>query len=287
MKRFFRHLTAEANGFYLKGLNGILNEVTVYFYEALSYLRNVVWKIDDDPTLTNQEYAITDKDLRDIAKIAGVFTPFISAESNLGSLAFTSSKIVDGVQYSERGLFDMLSEGFKFFRTAPGSYGTDITTLATKYLRSSLVPEGAPILGYIEEGSTVLTEDGQIIPSAILPSPPVDKAYYPYYGEKYLFLAENFLIEAYLDLATFKELFESFQRIRYNGASIAELANITKALMDDFVYDIDIVQDGQKFIMYYKLNQESELVGKTKRLYIWRMLLRQKYKQFALSEVIS
>lgn len=287
MKKFFRDLTAEANGFYIKGIVSSLNNVVSYFNDVFSYMAAVQFKTPEDPTLLASEYPIEDKDLRDIAKIAGVFTPFISAESNLGSLAFTSSKIVDGVQYSERGLFDILSESFKFFRTSPGTYPTDINTLATKYLRSSLVPEGAPILGYIEEGSTVLTEDGQIIPSAILPSPPVDKAYYPYYGEQYLFLAENFLIEAYLDLATFKELFESFQRIRYNGASIVELANITVLLMGDFVYDIGIVPDGQKFIVYYKLNQESELVGKTKRLYIWRMLLRQKYKQFALSEVIS
>jgi len=286
MKKFFRSLTAEANGFYLSSLHNFLNSFIEYTYPLLSYFGTVQLKTESDTTLSAAESPIEDDDLRGIAKVAGVFSPFISAESNSGSILFTSSKIVDGRQYSERGLYDVLTEGFKYFRTNQSVYPTDITTLATKDLRASLVPTGAPILGYIEEGTTVLTTDGKIIPSAILTEPPVGKAYYPYYGEKYLFLAESFLIEAYLDIDTLKELLESFQRIRYNGTSIVELVAITKLIMADFVYDVNIVPDGQKLILYFKLDVESELIGKTKRTFIWLFLLQQKFKQLIPSEVL-
>jgi len=39
--------------------------------------------------------------------------------------------------------------------------------------------------------------------------------------------------------------------------------------------------------MHYKLDIESELVGKTKRIFIWRDLLEKKFKQLVVVEDIA
>jgi hypothetical protein len=286
MKKIFRYLTAEINGFYLSSLHNFMNDYITPVLAYCQYLSNVQFKTESDE-LSGYEEPMEDSDIRGIAKTCGVFNPFISAESNLGSLLFTTSKKVSGIEYSERGLFDMKSESFKFFRTNQGVYTTDIVSLASSVLRASLVPENAPVLGYIEEGTQVLTEDGQLIYENILADPPVGKAYYNFYGEKYLILAETFLIEAFLDTDTFKSMVETYQRIRYNGVSIKELVFITKLLMQDYVCDVYFVASGSIQEMHYKLDIESELPGKTKRVFIWRDLLDKKFKQLVAVEDIA
>jgi hypothetical protein len=285
MKQFFRNLTAEVNGYYLKAMHDFMNTLTEQIKEVLTYTSSVQFKTEAED-LSAFESAMRDEDIRGIGKIAGVFTPYISAESNLGSLVFTNSKVVNGKEYSTRGLFDMQTESFKFFRTDEGVYATDLDTLATTLLRSSLVPLDAPIVGYVAEGDIVLTTDGHIIPGALLATPPVGKAYYPYFGEKYLFLAETFMIEAFLDIETYKAMLESFQRMRYNGASITELYKLTALIMEDYVEDIYFEPDSFRQVMYYKFNQESELAAKTKRTFVWTQMLSTKFKQLVPVEVI-
>lgn len=285
MKLLFRNLTAEINGFYLSALHHFLNSYTEDIKEFITYLTNVQFKTESED-ISGVEVPMRDEDIRGIAKICGVFNPFISAESNLGSLLFTTSKTVSGVEYSERGLFDMNSESFKFLRTTTGTYTTDIVTLASNILKASLVPEGAPILGYIAEGTTVLTTDGHLIYENILAEPPIGVAYYNFYGEQYLILAETFLIEAFLDTDTFKAMVETYQRIRYNGVSIVDLVYVTNLLMGDYVYDVYFESTGYVQQMHYKLDIESELVGKTKRVFIWKDLLEKKFKQIVAVEDI-
>jgi len=165
-------------------------------------------------------------------------------------------------------------------------YTDDIVTLANAALKSSLVPEGTPILGYIADGTDVLTEQGQIIEANILAEPPVGVAYYPWYGPNYLFLAENFIIESLLDVETYKRVLEIYQRVRYNGSSIKELASFTEVLLGDFVRDIHFESEGIYIIMHYTLNQESELPDKVKRLYVWLLVMEEKFKQIVPQEAL-
>lgn len=284
MKSFFRFLTAEYNGYWVRKYNYAPEDTLSDVKELLCYMRHMVFKNPDEEINTG-EVAIRENDLRGIGKIAGLFTPYISAESNLGSLVMTGSNVVNGTERSERGLFNMNKEAFDFYRTDTDNYPTDLTTLATERLRASLVPDGAPILGYIAEGTQVFTADGQVIESAILPSPPAGKAYWPYYGKQYLFLAETFMIETFLDSDTYKKLVESFQRIRYNGPSIAELVYLTEVILEDYVYDIRFAGYSNSVKMSYKRNEMSSLAGKVKRFYIWSLLLSMKFKQiYAVEE---
>ena len=285
MKALFRYLTSEINGFYLAGLHNFLNSYTEYLKPYMAYMDRVQFKTEDED-ISGSEIPMSDDDIRGIGRIAGVVNPLISAESNTGSILFTTSKIVDGVEYSERGLYDVETESFKFFRTNGGTYTDDIVTLANAALKSSLVPHGTPIFGYIADGTDVLTEDGQIIEANILADPPVGVAYYPWYGPEYLFLAENFIIEAFLDIETYKKLFEVYQKIRYNGASIKTLAEITEVIMEDYAQDIYFESNGVYILMYYTLNIESELQDKLKRLYAWLAVLAEKFKQIVPQEVV-
>ena len=284
MKKLFRFLSAEAsNGVYLSALNGFLNDKIQEFFDEFDYAKRVQVKQPED--VTDGELPIRSEDLRGIGKIAGIFPFIVSAESNIGSIVFTPSTILDGKERSERGLFNTVSEMFEFYHTAVDDYPTDIVSFATETLRSSLVPHGAPILGYIAEGTTVLTEDGQIIESNILSSPPVGVAYYPYYGKEYLFMAETFLISTYIDDATYQKVLEICQTIRREGPSIKAVSDLTTALMEDYAYDLEFVPSGLGITMNYKLNASSSLAGKAKRQLSWLMLMTQKFKQIIPTEV--
>lgn len=286
MTKLFRYLNSELNGVYIKGMYYFLNLLTNTFDDVFSYAKNMVFKLESED-ITGNEIPITEDDLLGIAKIAGVFTPFISAESNAGSILFTNSHIVNGVEYSERGLLDNNEERFIFVRTTQDAYTTDIVTEATTIRQASFIPEGTPVVGYIAEGDVVLTTDGHIIPGAIRSVPPVDLAYMEYYGPTFLFLAETFLVEAFMSADVFKKMFESFQRIRYNGASLSELSSITKLILDDYVSNMYFVPSGNRSVCHYTLNSESELTSKTKKTYIWKLLVSTKYKQLVLQEDIA
>lgn len=286
MKSVFRYLVAEFNGFYVTTIQRALEEYMADLKEVMHYIRRVQFKLEDEGIVSG-ESPIREDDVRGIGKIAGLFTPYISAESNIGSIVFTPPFKVGTKSYAERGLFNMNEEVFNFFRTNTSTYPDDITTIANERLRSSFVPSGTPILGYIAEGDIALTPDGKIIPEVIRATPPADRAYYPYYGEKYLFMAETFLIQTYIDIQTYKKLLESFQRIRYAGSSIAELCYLTETLMEDYIYDMQFTSSTSSVRLTYRLNEESPLTGKVKKFYMWTLILAMKFKQIYAEEIVE
>lgn len=286
MTKFFRFLTGEINGFYLRAIHDLLNDYSSDIYETLRYMSLVQFYLEYEGVPVGT-MPISDSDVKGIAAIAGVFNQYVSAESNKGSILFTPSKIVNGYECSDRALYNMNTESFKFVRTNQDIYASDIVTLSSPTLRASLVPEDAPVLGYIAEDAIFFNADGSINTSAISPTPPVGKAYYPYYGENYLFLAEMFLVEAYLDPLTFKKMFETYQVVRYNGPNIKSILDATSIICEDYIHDIRFEAVGTKIILYYKLNLESELVSKVKKLFVWRKFMERKFKYITLSEVLT
>jgi hypothetical protein len=284
MRQPFRWLCGELNGNYYQFLQNVCNTFIAPFMQDIAIKKATVFKLDDDD-IESGEYPILPEDLNGIAKVAGVFPPYVTAESTAGCIVGSSSYKVGGVEYSERGLFNLDEERFNYVSTSTSVYGSDITTLANSRLRSSMVPDGAPILGYIEEGTTVFNEDGiSVIPSAILPSPPVGKAYIAYYGEKYLFAAETFIISAVVDDATFKKIYESLMRIRSSHPSIYELSFLTTLLLDDYVHNMYIERSGNRFILHYTLNEESRLKSKVRMLTVWKSTIQKKYKLLTFQE---
>ena len=192
---------------------------------------------------------------------------------------------VNGIEYSERGFYQRGAELFVFNRTDENTYSDDITTLASSTKQASFVPHGAPVLGYIWMGDTVLNPDGSIIESAIRANAPSDNTpYVEYYGPQYLILSESFVQESYLDVETYKKLFEEMQVIRYNGVSVLSLLNLRNILLGDYMGKLSLTPGAFHVVLHYTLNPESELDNKRKRLYIWKAIMAAKFKQVVLQE---
>lgn len=282
MKKTFRFLDGTLNGFYIKALHNCLNKFSDIFTSLFVYHSSVVLKMEEE--CLDGETSITEEDIRKLGSFAGVFPPFISSESNKGNILFTPSFIVNGIEYSERALRDKMYESFRFYRTNQGTYTDDIVSLSSPALQASFVPEGTPILGYIPDDVDVFTEDGQIIHSLILPTKPTGQASYPYYGDNFLFLSEMFLVEAYIDKETFMKLFFAYQRIRYNGESIAEFVYLTNLFMNDYIKDVHIETLPNRLLFKYSYNELSPLKNKTRITYMWKNVIATKFKQIVLQE---
>lgn len=285
MKRVFRFLDGTLNGFFLRNIHHCLHAYGEIFTPLFAYMTSFVLKMED--VVTSEETSISEKDIKNLGTFAGVFPPYISSESNKGSILFTPSYKVDGIEYSERGLRDRILEAFRFFRTNQGVYNDDIVTLSSPQLQASFVPEGTPILGYIPDDVEMFTTDGQIIHENILTSPPVGQAWYPYYGDNFLFLAESFLIEAYVSKEVFMDLFFSYQKIRYNGVSLEEFVFLTNLVMGEYVKDIWMEAFQYRIIVHYKLDELALLKDKVRRTFIWKEIIKIKFKQFVLLEDLT
>jgi hypothetical protein len=285
MKKIFRFLRGELNGFYIKNISYCLNNVTRDIEELLKYFWRVQFK---DPTeVTDKELPISEHDLLGIGRFAGIFMPNITADSTSGSFRLSNAHIVRGVNYSERGLFERFKEDWTYFRTNQNTYTDDISTLATRDMQTGFVPEGQPILGYIEEGVDMFDENGYIRTDLILPSPPVGKAYSPYYGEQFMHLAEVFTLIQELGYDTYMTLFTNMQYIMYNGVNVRSFLRITDSLVSDYVENITIEADTNRYIVEYTLNHESEIDNRIKRLFAWQYIIKQTYKLFVLQERVT
>ena len=282
MKKLFRFLRGELNGFYIKNISYCLNNVTKDIESLFSYFWLMQFKNSTDVTVN--ELPISEQDLLGIGRFAGIFMPTVKADSISGSIRLSNPHIVGGINYSERGLFERYREDWTYFRTNQNTYTTDISTLASRDRQAGFVPEGQPILGYIEEGVNMFDENGYIIESLILPSPPVGKAYSPYYGEKFMHLSEVFTIIQELGYDTYMLLFTNMQYIRYNGVNIRSFLRITEILVSDYVEDITIEADTNRYIVHYALNYDTELDDRVKRLFVWQYIINHTYKLFLLQE---
>lgn len=285
MKKLFRFLRGELNGFYIKNISYCLNNVTKDIEALLRYFWLMQFK---NPTeVTVNELPISEWDLLGIGRFAGIFMPTVTADSTSGSIRFSNPTIIDGINYSERGLFERFKEDWKYFRTNQNIYTDDISTLATRDMQASFVPEGQPILGYIEEGVNMFDENGYIREDLILPSPPVGKAYSPYYGEKFMHLAEVFAIIQELGYDTYMILFTNMQYIMYNGANIRSFLRITELLVSDYVEDITIEVETNWYTVEYTLNYDTEVENRVRRLFAWQYIIKQTYKLFVLQERVT
>ncbi len=285
MKKIFRFLRGELNGFYIKNISYCLNNITKDVESLLSYFWLMQFKSPTDVTVN--ELPISEEDLLGIGRFAGIFMPTVTADSTSGSLRLSNSNIIKGINYSERGLFERVKADWTYLRTNQNIYTDDISTLATRDRQAGFVPEGQPILGYIEEGVNMFDENGYIIESLILPSPPAGKAYSPYYGEKFMHLAEVYTILQELGYETYMLLFTNMQYIMYNGANIRSFLRLTELLVSDYVEDITIEADTNRYIVNYTLNYDTELDDRVKRLFAWQYIIRQTYKLFVLQERIT
>lgn len=273
-KALFRWLRGELNGFYLTNINGALNESTKDIKDFLSKFKAQQF-----------EYGkISNKNLYGLGKFAGIFLPRLSRAESLASLRMTDSFVVDGVECSERGLFNTEMENFSFFPEED-----DINLLATPKLRSSMVGNET-LIGYISsEETNVLDDNGNVRREKISATPPVGVAYSDYYGDQFIFLSEAETSYSNLEPPLYIELFKALQWIRYNGVSIKSLGRITSIICPDGLVKLGRVEtapDGKHWNIYYNYDDAVDVTLKQQRLNLLEFIVNMKFVQVSLIENI-
>lgn len=281
MRLPFRFHRGELNGFYLKRLLVCANIMITEVLDELAYLGLCAWQTTD----TGTRIAMRASDFFGIGAIAGIFVPVVFNDTNNGSLKFTTSTVINGVERSERGLWDYVLEMFVFFHTAGDEYVDDITVEATDRYRASFVPAGTVPVGYIAYGTDLYTSNGTIIPENILPTPPTDGTPYTnYYGEKYLHLEEIFHTDSYMPLEVYVKYHEAMMRIRRSGISILAILEMADIFCHGHVKDIEVEQIDSYYVLHYTRDYNVFFENRTGYFSAWQYVFEQKFRNFILVE---
>ena len=202
-----------------------------------------------------------------------------SPADNIVRIRMTDSDIVEGIEYSERGLFVVPVPLF----------ADDINTLATPTLRSSLVGNET-LIGYISsEETNVLDDNGCVRHEKISATPPEGVAYSDYYGDQFLFLSEAEASYSNLEPSLYIELFKALQWIRYNGTSLASLGVITGLICPEGLVklgDVETASDGKHVNVYYTYDDTVDITLKQQRLNLLEYIVSLKFVQVKLVENI-
>ena len=285
MKAFFRFLRGELNGFYVQRLNEVNNVFSGAIKTFLSYFDRMQFKTEEE--LGPGETAIDNASIKGIGIIAGAFPPYVMQESLTSALRFTGSHIVNGKEYSERGLYNVEGQAFNFVRTNEQEYGTDINTLSSSEDRSSLVEDGRQPVGYFPEGVNVIRDDGSLDYSKLLSSPRPGHADSPFYGDNFLYLSENYPVLAITDMRVMLYVIEAMQWVRYNGMNVASLAQFAKIICPGFLFILDIDWTGlyAHGVVEYGIDEEWEAEDKLLKENLFKFLVEKKFSQLAFSQV--
>lgn len=285
MKAFFRFLRGELNGFYLQKLNEVNNVYSESVKSFLSYFARMQFKTEDE--LEEGETAIDNAMIKGIGITAGAFPPYVMQESLSSALRFTGSHIVNGKEYSERGLYNIEGQAFNFVRTDEQEYDTDINTLSSSSDRSSLVEKDRVPVGYFPEGENVIRDDGSLDYSKLMSSPRPNHADAPFYGDNFLYLSENYPVLAITDMKVMLYVIEAMQWVRYNGMNVASLAQFAKIICPNFLFILDIDWSNlyAHGVVEYGIDEEYEAEDKLLKESLFKFLVGKKFSQLAFSQV--
>lgn len=201
-----------------------------------------------------------------------------SPADNIVRIRMTDSNVVDGIEYSERGLF-----------VVPVPMFDDINTMATPKLRSSMVGNET-LIGYISsEETNVLDDNGCVRHEKISATPPEGVAYSDFYGDQFMLLSEAEASYSNLEPSLYIELFKALQWIRYNGASIKSLGRITSLICPDGLVklgEVETASDGKHWNVYYEYDDTVDVPLKQQRLNLLEFIVNLKFVQVSLVENI-
>ena len=281
-KALFRFLRGELNGYYITNINNMLNLLTEDNKKFFSDFLN----------MQIEQGKISATDLYNLGVFAGIRLPRIPKSEAVSSLRLSESDYNEELDYefSERGLFNTDEEGFEFEQETLDTTGLpDINTLATDKKRSSMVGTETRE-GYIAEDTTdVLDEEGNVIPSAVVSTPPQNKAYSDFYGNKFLFLSDMERVYIPVSYGVFLDLFKAIQYIRYNGNSVKSLAKVIEVLCPEqfvTIHSISVADDNKKYIITYTVDFNSTLDLKQDRLSMLLYTINIKFPQVLMQELI-
>lgn len=275
-KEFFRFLRGELNGFYITQINSALNKFVQDVKEfVLEFNTQQFNSTMNSTTLFN------------LGKFAGIFLPRLSSSESRTGFRLSDSNIVDGIEYSERGLFNTDTETFEYKHTNQNPDLPDINTLSTEKLRSSLLGDES-VKGYISVNETdVLDDNGLVRPEKVLTRPPEGEAYNNFYGNNFMFLADVITTYENLSPSLYYDLFVVLQWIRYNGASVESLCTVIKTLCPNglvLINRIEVSADETRLIVYYKYNENADVNLKAQRIYLLQYIVDIKFLSVVLTE---
>lgn len=275
-KEFFRFLRGELNGFYITQINSALNKFVQDVKEFVLEFNTQQF----NPTMNSTT-------LFNLGKFAGIFLPRLSSSESRTGFRLSDSNIVDGVEYSERGLFNTEVETFEYKHTNQNHDLPDINTLSTEKLRTSLLGDES-VKGYISANETdVLDDNGLVRPEKVLATPPIGEAYNNFYGNNFMFLADVITTYENLSSSLYYDLFVVLQWIRYNGASVESLCTVIKTLCPNglvLINRIEVSADETRLIVYYKYNENADVNLKVQRIYLLQYIIDIKFLSVVLTE---
>ena len=275
-KEFFRFLRGELNGFYITQINSALNKFVQDVKEFVLEFNTQQF----NPTMNSTT-------LFNLGKFAGIFLPRLSSSESRTGFRLSDSNIVDGVEYSERGLFNTDTEIFEYKHTNQNPDLPDINTLSTEKLRTSLLGDES-VKGYISANETdVLDDNGLVRPEKVLSKPPTGEAYNNFYGNNFMFLADVITTYKNLSSSLYYDLFVVLQWIRYNGASVESLCAVIKTLCPNglvLINRIEVSADETRLIVYYKYNENADVNLKAQRIYLLQYIVDIKFLSVVLTE---
>ena len=275
-KEFFRFLRGELNGFYITQINSALNKFVQDVKEFVLEFNTQQF----NPTMNSTT-------LFNLGKFAGIFLPRLSSSESRTGFRLSDSNIVDGVEYSERGLFNTDTETFEYKHTNQNPDLPDINTLSTEKLRTSLLGD-EEVKGYISANETdVLDDNGLVRPEKVLSKPPEGEAYNNFYGNNFMFLADVITTYENLSSSLYYDLFVVLQWIRYNGASVESLCAVIKTLCPNglvLINRIEVSADETRLIVYYKYNENADVNLKVQRIYLLQYIVDIKFLSVVLTE---
>lgn len=305
-KAFFRYLRGELlNGFYIRSLNLIANKTgsMAKIKAEFLYWMNIQFNSG------NPLYVMRDRDIENIAKVAGILSVRALTDYLVGWFRLSESFIVEGKERSERGLLNQADGVLNYVRTGSDNYATDISTLATEELRMSLIPEGLEPIGYIwGDSASVLLDTGFVDEDLLHEFPPAGYVYNaetgrwdwpfdysispppiyaPWYGNKYMALTTTYFTPVNLPDTILTYLLETQQMIKYNGLGLLYLLKATEQIIPDLVTDLKLeLCDGYELTSYhawyYKMTftrQEYNFAIQNGwvRFAAWAYFIRSKY----------
>lgn len=284
-KLFFRFLRGELNGYYLDNINATFNRAGRRIQTFLSDFRRMTFKRDDE--VTGHELPISNEALEGLSLFAGVFAPYVYQDALKSSLHFTASHIVNGKERSERGLYREGSDTFEFVRTEQDDYPTDINTEASEAKKSTFVEEGRTPVGYFPEGERIFNEDGSLDMTKLMPSPRAGHADAPYWGEKFMYFAEEYPVRAVTSNRVLVSLVRAMQWVRYNGVSVKSLVEFTSILCPDFLFITNIDWDGHYAygVVSYGIDENYDVPDKLMREQLFTLLVNTKIPQMLFEKV--
>jgi len=312
LKAFFRHQRGELlNGYYIRHLNNVPNSLlSIADLKAeLLYWLNVTFDVADPA------YPLRYSDLRSIAQVAGVLSIRGLSGFLRGWFRLSESHIVDGNEYSDRGLLNQELGDLEYFRTDAPTHTTDISTIATEEYRMALIPEGAVPIGFAyDSDGTIMSDEGMIDLENLHVTPPTGyvqdingkwywpldpvefppPSYTPYYGNQYLSLASSYPMIVPLSEDILQTILIYHQKIKKTGPMLLYIFEITEALIPDLISDLEIelldafVYVGEH-VYYYALtftrqNLNFELNKGWGRFAAWAYFIQSKYPLINFNE---